>query len=673
VADYPTIGQGATGADVVTLQQALALFGSYQGVPDGVYGADTASAVQAFQASQGLGEDGVAGTDTWAQLVMLGLVPPADPVAPGLVIAQFDRSVGVQPGTGAQGAAQVTSSSGADLSAVNDLLAQAGIQSIATALAAPAGAQAFFDDLAQQQGVEIPSFGDFLLLRFDPSADVQSIANQLAGLSGVVLATPSFSPKLCAVPSDPLVGTTDQVSAGQKPPNQWYLFRCHADEAWGMSTGSGVIIGVIDSGFTLDHEDLAANFDLTNAWDAASSSSTIPQPPSIDHGTHVSGFAAAAANNGKGMAGFAYDSSIVPVQWSATGAGFASGLIAAGILHITFIPGPARKVINLSLGLGFKLPDGTTGDLIAELDPTIAYMIRLAGLANIPVCLAAGNSDRDAGFDLAGNAIQDAGSIVVGATVYDPTTNPHRIGTAWGQRVDVCAPGDSSNDTTCMDPRAASLLSPYGTAGFTSNATPKAAGTVALMLAANPALTTTEVRDIVRQTGTATTPQPGKPVGAFLHTGAAVHEALHRRLVSQFGQDNWRWCNKCQGLFFGGNPGSVCPAGATHDPSGSSNYVLVMNSPIAFSQAGWCWCNKCQGLFFGGNPGSVCPVGGGHDSTGSGAFQLSIDGPVAFGQDNWRWCNKCQGLFFGGNPGSVCPAGGGHDSTGSGDYVLKQR
>ena len=29
-------------------------------------------------------------------------------------------------------------------------------------------------------------------------------------------------------------------------------------------------------------------------------------------------------------------------------------------------------------------------------------------------------------------------------------------------------------------------------------------------------------------------------------------------------QDGWRWCSKCQGLFFGDNPGSKCPAGGAH-------------------------------------------------------------------------------------------------------------
>jgi hypothetical protein len=39
-------------------------------------------------------------------------------------------------------------------------------------------------------------------------------------------------------------------------------------------------------------------------------------------------------------------------------------------------------------------------------------------------------------------------------------------------------------------------------------------------------------------------------------------------------QSNWRWCNKCQGLFFGGNPNPKCPAGGAHNKTGSGNYSL---------------------------------------------------------------------------------------------------
>jgi len=139
-------------------------------------------------------------------------------------------------------------------------------------------------------------------------------------------------------------------------------------------------------------------------------------------------------------------------------------------------------------------------------------------------------------------------------------------------------------------------------------------------------------------------------------------------------QDNWRWCNKCQGLFFAGNPTSVCPAGGQHNPpatSGSADYILDDNVGTP-RQANWRWCNKCQGLFFAGNPTTgACPARGGHDFSGSADYDLNMGAITGTQQPSWRWCNKCQGLFYGGNPTTGnCPAGGGHTYSGSADYKI---
>jgi hypothetical protein len=154
---------------------------------------------------------------------------------------------------------------------------------------------------------------------------------------------------------------------------------------------------------------------------------------------------------------------------------------------------------------------------------------------------------------------------------------------------------------------------------------------------------------------------------------AASNGAQLTGIVGDFslGQTNWRWCSKCQGLFFGGNPGSKCPAGGAHTKVGSGNYDIVHNAPASYpGQSNWRWCNKCQGMFFGGNPGSKCPAGGAHVKTGSGDYKLIFNAAGSPAQYGWRWCNKCQGLFFSGNPGSKCPAGAAHVTAGSGDYSL---
>jgi hypothetical protein len=154
-------------------------------------------------------------------------------------------------------------------------------------------------------------------------------------------------------------------------------------------------------------------------------------------------------------------------------------------------------------------------------------------------------------------------------------------------------------------------------------------------------------------------------------------------------QGGWRWCHKCQGFFFSGNPSQgVCPAGQSHDSSQSAPYITREggesappgNSGPPFyynysgQQGGWRWCHKCQGLFFAGNPSQgVCPAGQSHDSSQSAHYAIVWDDGVSHvGQTNWRWCHKCQGFFFAGNPSKgVCPAGQSHDSSQSGPYQLE--
>jgi hypothetical protein len=148
-------------------------------------------------------------------------------------------------------------------------------------------------------------------------------------------------------------------------------------------------------------------------------------------------------------------------------------------------------------------------------------------------------------------------------------------------------------------------------------------------------------------------------------------------------QDNWRWCHKCQGLFFAGISPSVCPAGNQHerlpnppDPVTDPNFTLL-GPDDGGDQGGWRWCNKCQGLFFTSLPTTGwCPAGGGHAWKGSNQYLLSRDPilytPFGFAvYPGWRWCNRCQGLFL---PRFMttgyCPAGGGHDFTGSAEYTL---
>ena len=59
--------------------------------------------------------------------------------------------------------------------------------------------------------------------------------------------------------------------------------------------------------------------------------------------------------------------------------------------------------------------------------------------------------------------------------------------------------------------------------------------------------------------------------------------ALYREQTGQSikVQSDWRWCHKCQGLFFSGGQSTVgtCPAGGQHEKTISGDYTLTHNSP----------------------------------------------------------------------------------------------
>lgn len=63
---------GSRGSDVSLLQRRLRQWGYYKGGVDGIYGAQTASAVKFFQRRHGLRVDGVVGPQTWGALGLGG-------------------------------------------------------------------------------------------------------------------------------------------------------------------------------------------------------------------------------------------------------------------------------------------------------------------------------------------------------------------------------------------------------------------------------------------------------------------------------------------------------------------------------------------------------------------------------------------------------------------------
>ena len=149
--------------------------------------------------------------------------------------------------------------------------------------------------------------------------------------------------------------------------------------AWDSSTGTGVVVAVIDTGFR-PHADLASNLlpgydfisDITTANDNNGRDPDASDPgdnaaagacgpgaeatPSRWHGTHVSGTIAAVTNNNIGVAGVAFGAKVLPVRALGVCGGFVSDLAAgmrwAAGLEVPGVPANPNKakVLNLSLG-----------------------------------------------------------------------------------------------------------------------------------------------------------------------------------------------------------------------------------------------------------------------------------------------------------------------------------
>ena len=150
----------------------------------------------------------------------------------------------------------------------------------------------------------------------------------------------------------------------------------------------------------------------------------------------------------------------------------------------------------------------------------------------------------------------------------------------------------------------------------------------------------------------------------------------------------WRFCRKCAEMFFDGfvDKKGTCPAdGQGHEASGF-NFTLphdpaqvldlmgpdIGNGKPAPGQDQWRFCHKCHGMFFNGfiNKG-VCPVDQkGHEASGFN-FTLPHDiGSGTYWENHWRFCEKCNAMFYDAVTTGHCPATrNGHVASGF-DFCL---
>ena len=351
---------------------------------------------------------------------------------------------------------------------------------------------------ARGDGGEVARLDNVFKVYVADQADIEAAVADLAEASGVVFAQPDRVVKTTFVPNDTFYGS------------QWGTTNATTETAWDFFTSNPTItIAVVDTGVDLTHPDLSANLwvntletvngidddgngyiDDINGWDFGAND---PNPNDLcGHGTHVAGIAAATTNNGRGVAGVAFDARIMSLKGLGFGCGGnVSDLVAAMLYAVN----NGADIINNSWG-------GSGYDALVE------STINTATASGVVVVSAAGNSNAEAHDYFPANVER---SITVSATT---NANVRASYSNFGVKIDVGAPGGDgtggAGDILSTVPATSYISNAFVTDNLgerymwmagTSMAAPHVAGLAALVLDAHPTWTVGQVTAIMRKTG----------------------------------------------------------------------------------------------------------------------------------------------------------------------------
>lgn len=184
------------------------------------------------------------------------------------------------------------------------------------------------------------------VLQVLPGHEMQTI-EALKGRPEIRYAEPDYLQTLSATPNDPsfslqwgflntgqsVKGTTGVAGADES-----------ATKAWNVTTGSrSIVVAVVDTGIQYNHPDLAANVWSnpggingcaagTHGYNVLNSTCDPLDDDTVynGHGSHVAGIIGAVSNNGIGVAGVNWQTTLLAVKWvNSTGTGATSDLISA--------------------------------------------------------------------------------------------------------------------------------------------------------------------------------------------------------------------------------------------------------------------------------------------------------------------------------------------------------
>ncbi|MDB4682865.1 S8 family serine peptidase [Crocinitomicaceae bacterium] len=245
--------------------------------------------------------------------------------------------------------------------------------------------------------------------------------------------------------------------------NPWALELIGAKDAWNVTTGdANVVIAISDQNYFENHEELVGkvvHYDHTNT-------------ASQGHGTAVATLAAGATNNTLGKSAIGYNSSLALYRMNYN-----------EVLDASYA---GAKVVNLSWTSGCSF-NQYLQDVMDEVYNNGTFIIASAG--NGSTCGGAENLVYPAAYDKVFAVTSIGENDNHERTIGNPnSTHQHNAS------VDLSAPG--------YDVPITAAPGWYLTGSGTSYASPIVAGTVGLMIAANPCLTNIEIEYILKNTST---------------------------------------------------------------------------------------------------------------------------------------------------------------------------
>ncbi len=320
---------------------------------------------------------------------------------------------------------------------------------------------------------------------------VEQAVNLLKDDPRIEYAEPNYIFQLAAVPNDPyfnlLWGMNNTGQTGGTVDAD-----IDAVEAWNISTGNSIIIGVIDTGVDTAHVDLLGNIwtnpveipnngidddsngyvDDIHGWDFVNSDN-VPVDDN-GHGTHVSGTIAAVGNNTIGVAGVCWSAKIMALKFLDS---WGYGNTANAILAVEYATMMGANLTSNSWGGG-------------SYSQALKDAIDSSGVHGMLFVAAAGNSrENNDLYPHYPSSYNSENLIAVAATDHnDKLANESNWGSCWGPTsVDLGAPGVNIYSTIPGNF--------YTYLSGTSMATPHVSGAAALIWSEYPLLTHLQVKD----------------------------------------------------------------------------------------------------------------------------------------------------------------------------------